>query len=184
MSELSFEQMLEDSLKLKVSARGRNDSTAREIYETVYNDVMKDVQENLSQMKPQLIQEVVDSAAQKVIDKYEQRFKQLEQKISKMERSLQSGNLSNNTKVNTNNSNGNVSNKAAKIDVSRINDGFKFDGWIYYPNENMGNFLYKVREDGSENTQLTNYSVIGLFSVSNGYLNFSDADYEGRKIKI
>ena len=92
--------------------------------------------------------------------------------------------LSNNTKANTNNSSGNVSNKAARIDVSRIYDGFKFDGWIYYPNENMGDFLYKVREDGSENTQLTNYSVIGLFKVSDGYLIFSDADYNDRKIKL
>lgn len=182
MSELTFEQMLEDSFK--ESARGRNASTAREIYETVYNDVMKEVQENLSQMKPQLIHEIVDSAAQKVIDKYEQRFKQLEQKISRMERNLQSGDLSDNIRANTNNSNGNVSNKASRIDVSQIYNGFKFDGWIYYLNENMGDFLYKVREDGSENTQLTNYSVIGLFKVSDGYLNFSDADYKDRKIKL
>jgi len=182
MSELTFEQMLEESGK--ESARGRNDSTTREIYETVYNDVMKEVQENLSQMKPQLIQEVVDSAAKKVIDKYEQRFKQLEQKISNMERNFQGGDLSNNTKASTNKFNGNTSNKAAKIDVSRIYNGFMFDGWIYYPNKNMGDFLYKVREDGSENTQLTNYSVIGLFKVSDGYLNFSDADYKNRKIKL
>lgn len=178
MSELTFEQMLEESVK--ESARGRNDSTTREIYETVYNDVMKEVQENLSQMKPQLIQEVVDSAAKKVIDKYEQRFKQLEQKISNMERNFQGGDL----KASTNKFNGNTSIKAARIDVSRIHNGFMFDGWIYYRNKNMGNFLYKVREDGSENTQLTNYSVIGCFKVSDGYLNFSDADCKNRKIKL
>lgn len=182
MSELTFEQMLENSLK--ESPRGRSDSTTRGIYETVYNDVMKEVQENLSQMKPQLIQEVVDSAVHKVIDKYEQRFEQLEQKILKMERNLQSGALSNNVKVNINNSNRKVSKKTARINVSRIYGGFKFDGWIYYPNEDMGDFLYKVREDGSENTQLTNYSVSGHFKVSDGYLYFCDKNLKDRKIKL
>lgn len=36
MSELTFEQMLEESFK--ESARGANDSTARKIYETVYDE--------------------------------------------------------------------------------------------------------------------------------------------------
>ena len=40
-----------------------------------------------------------------------------------------------------------------------VDYGFKFNGWVYYANEDMGNFLYKVRIDGTDNQQLTDYSV-------------------------
>lgn len=42
MSELTFEQMLEESSK--EPTRSRNDSAIRWIYEMVYKDVMKEVQ--------------------------------------------------------------------------------------------------------------------------------------------
>lgn len=157
----------------------RESSLAKEIYDTVYRNVMKEVQESLSQMKPQLVREVADEAAQQVIGRYEQRIQRLEQRVQQLEQEKNSG-----APKDRNASAGNAPKKTVRVDVSRIWDGFRFGGWIYYPNKNMGDFLYKVREDGSENTQLTDYSVVSNFSISDGYLCFWDTDLRDRKIKI
>lgn len=37
--------------------------------------------------------------------------------------------------------------------------GFRYGGWIYYSNERNGKFLYKIRENGTDNRQLTDYTV-------------------------
>lgn len=61
-------------------------------------------------------------------------------------------------------------------------DGFHYDGWIYYVNKQNGNFLYKVKENRTDNRQLTDYTVDvdpDDFSVRNG-----DVYIDGYKIKI
>ena len=61
----------------------------------------------------------------------------------------------------------------------------KYKGWIYYPNKRQGNFLYKVREDGTENTQLTDYSIFSNhFTVKDGYLYFHTDSFNTSKIKL
>ena len=64
--------------------------------------------------------------------------------------------------------------------------GFEYDGWVYYPNEKMGNFLYRVSLDGRYREQLTGYSVIDpeLWSVREGKLFFTSAEGKQRSIEI
>lgn len=190
MAELTFEQMLEAAVKNFVKDSNGSDDTGPEdvyddIYDDIYDDVMREVWENLSRMKPKLIQEVSEKAAQEVADKYEQKINQLEQRIAEMEKLLSEGERGNKTIGNVRRSVENISKSTARIDVSKIcGPTFRFAGWIYYTNKKMGDFLYKVREDGSGNTQLTDYSVAGHFSVSQGYLHFWDTNLEDKKIKL
>lgn len=63
-------------------------------------------------------------------------------------------------------------------------DGFHYDGWIYYTNKKNGKFLYKIRENGKDNRQLTDYTVDVYdtdFYVRNGDVHI---DTYGYKIKI
>lgn len=192
MSEQTLGQMPEDSVK--GSAKRRNDPVPEELYEKIYNDVMSEVQKNLSQMKPQLVREIADMAAQKVAEAYEKKIHILEQKVSLLMSQMKSlqkpikpltpPSPTPSVSVAPPSALSPTSEKKDRIDVSRIYGGFRFDGWIYYANRDMGDFLYKVREDGSENTQLTDYSVMSRFSIANGYLSFRDADYNDRKIKL
>lgn len=39
-------------------------------------------------------------------------------------------------------------------------------GWIFYIDEDDGNFLYMIRQDGTGNKLLTNYSVEFIMSLS------------------
>lgn len=74
-----------------------------------------------------------------------------------------------------------------KIDMSKfdVESGFQFNGWVYYANEEMGDFLYKVRTDGTDNQQLTDYSVSGYgFKVENGRLYFEDKHWKSRTINL
>lgn len=71
------------------------------------------------------------------------------------------------------------------MDSFEIRNGFRYNGWIYYSNPEQANFLYRVREDGSGNTQLTNYSVLSVgFRVVRGTLYFSDAKYHEHSIRV
>ena len=55
-------------------------------------------------------------------------------------------------------------------------------GWLYYVNLERKDFLYRVREDGTENQQITNFSVnrycIRHVRLEDGYLCFSDGQRE------
>lgn len=64
--------------------------------------------------------------------------------------------------------------------------GFKYDGWVYYPNEEMGNFLYRVSSDGRYREQLTDYSVIDplTWCIKNEKLFFWASGFEQRTISI
>ena len=66
-------------------------------------------------------------------------------------------------------------------------DGFHYNGWIYYINEQNGRFLYKIRENGTDNRRLTDYTVdatYSQFSVRNGYIYVEDYDFNLIKIKL
>lgn len=59
------------------------------------------------------------------------------------------------------------------VDEVRIPDGYKCKGWIFYSNEDDCNCLYKIREDGTCNTKLTDYSVDScymMWSYDSGYI--------------
>lgn len=51
--------------------------------------------------------------------------------------------------------------------------GYKCKGWIFYSNKDDCNCLYKIKEDGTCNTKLTDYSVDSyypLWSYDSGYI--------------
>lgn len=74
-----------------------------------------------------------------------------------------------------------------KIELDRIKGyAYEYDGWLYYANEKMGEFLYRVRTDGTGNEQLTDYSVrmMSVSKIKNGKLYFCDKDFNEHSIKI
>lgn len=146
--------------------------------DSVQEVVMSIVRQNLLQTKPQIITEIENELIRKLEKTYSSRISSLESRIAKLEQQISDQGIEwgldgIKKKITTH-----------KIDVSRIYGGFKYNGWIYYPNEEMGDFLYKVREDGSQNTQLTDYSIRSYFSINNGYLYFRDNKWNDRKIKL
>lgn len=58
------------------------------------------------------------------------------------------------------------------IDEVKLPYGYKCKGWIFYPNKDDCNCLYKIKEDGTCNTKLTDYSVYGtsMWSYDSGYI--------------
>ena len=60
------------------------------------------------------------------------------------------------------------------MDDYSVRIGLHYNGWIYYANPLMGKCLYRVRENGTDNTQLTDYSVTGVFKVKSGKLILID----------
>ena len=66
-----------------------------------------------------------------------------------------------------------------------IKIGLRYNGWIYYANPLMGDSLYKVRENGTDNTQLTDSSVLSYsFKVKNGKLVFQDFESHQHEISL
>lgn len=156
-----------------------NSKDIREICDSVQESVMNIVRQNLSQTKPQIVSEIKNELIRELEKTYSSRISSLESRIAKLEQQIFNQGIEQvqddgiKKKITTH-----------KIDVSRIYNGFKYNGWIYYPNKEMGDFLYKVREDGSQNTQLTDYSIRSHFSINNGYLCFWDNNLKDRKIKL
>lgn len=151
-------------------------SDMREICDAVRDSVMENVSQNLKKLEPQIVAEIEEKVKLSLENQYNDRISQLESKVRMLEGKLSStdngDSMKNNSSVN-------------RIDVSKIYHYFEFNGWIYYSNRKMGDFLYRVREDGTDNTQLTDYSVfLGSCKVSNGYLHFADCDFNDRKIKL
>ena len=160
--------------------------TIKEISDTVSKNVLKEVRENLSQMKPQIVQEIAENVYAREHYRYnstnhgnpdhsdslERKFKELETRIEKIENSGEKDTYSDD-------------NSKEKVPMF----GFKYDGWVYYRNQDMGNCLYKIKTDGTCKTRLTDYSISDIcdsddMHVSEGYLYFQDADYNECKIKI
>lgn len=156
--------------------------TIQEIYDKVFKDVMDEVRQNLSQMKPQLMQMIANDVIQEQSNLYAEKIHMLETHIIELEKKLKNSTPQIAQRVSENS----IS-KPSKIDVSKISSfsSFKYNGWIFYPNEEMGDFLFKVREDGSCNTQLTDYSVAPFpFKISNNCLHFTDSNFRDRQINF
>lgn len=58
------------------------------------------------------------------------------------------------------------------IDEVELPAGYKCKGWIFYPNKDDCNCLYKIKADGTCNTKLTDYSVHcpSIWSYDSGYV--------------
>lgn len=75
-----------------------------------------------------------------------------------------------------------------KVDIDSLDrwDTFEYNGWYYYSNKKMGNFLYRVRTDGTGNERLTDYSVgpMDFAYVEGGRLHFVDSSLKSRNIEL
>ncbi len=175
-------------------------SDAKEIYEAVLGEIKQELARLVPQYKESIIEvarcqyvENVEEAKQQIqiqLNELKQQNEKLENKITNLKKRMQE--LERSTKNNlgetrevlgrTDKSENAVKDK---INMSRIRNGYKFNGWIYYANDEMGDFLYKVRSDGTENQQLTDYSVWGTgMSVRNGKLYYEDRSFKEHSIDL
>lgn len=171
-------------------------SDAREVYEAVLDEVNKELVKLTVQYEEKIVGAVVKKLnADKIIEtiaQYERRINELEQRnesLEKMILEIQSQVSKSPASTSSNVQKAYARSKNDKrIDMSRfdIEEGYKYDGWIYYANEEMGDFLYRVRTDGTDNQQLTDYSVTIFppFRINNGELFFYDANFNEHSIII
>lgn len=176
-------------------------SDAREIYEAVLGKVKEDLPTMISKYEEKIVRVVLQECDKKIKNieqQYARKLKevqdknsQLEKRISRLEQKISELKKENAYKTDSKavtKSTKTVNSSNSKIDMSKDcikYGGYKFDGWVYYANDEMGDFLYKVRVNGTENQQLTDYSVsTAFFRVKNGKLYFKDKDYKEHCIEI
>ena len=171
------------------------ENDAREIYESVLDAVKKELEGLIPQYEEKVIENVVGrlnaDRNMYVIEQYDGKINELEQKNKSLEKQISEiqsllFQIPRETDCNVQKKNTDLAGND-RINVEREDikyGGYKYNGWIYYANKEMGNFLYKVRVDGIDNQQLTDYSVVGLFKIKNGKLYFSDASYNEHSIEI
>lgn len=167
------------------------DNDAREIYEAVLGEVKKD----LLKIAPQYEERILLSVEQKVMGQ----LSELVRKNEELEGQLNT--LKAQISISENEMDkiaGETTNTAltfeAFAEADRVIDmlqyyrmsGFEFNGWIYYANASMGNFMYKIRTNGKDAQQVTDYSVGSMHNakVKNGKLFFEDCDYREHSIDL
>lgn len=171
------------------------ENDAREIYEEVLDAVKKELEELIPQYEEKVIENVVGRLNSDentyVIEQYDRKINELEQKNKLLEKQISEiqsrlFQIPKEIGCNVQKKNTDLA-RNDRIDVKRrdIRHGYKYNGWIFYINEEMGDFLYKVRVDGTDNQQLTDYSVVNLpFNIKNSKLYFNDASFKEHSIEI
>lgn len=165
-------------------------SDANEIYQAVLEQCSNQIEAIKSEYGNQLVKIVMEQISMQ----YESRIANLEnsnaelsKKIAIMEQqSKKQQTETRHTPVSSTNSTTNPKEKIS-IDYSIKSSAFEFNGWLYYANEKMGYFLYKVKTDGSCNQQLTDYSVsyyMRSSKVKNGKLIFKDSEAREHSIDL
>lgn len=164
---------------------------AREIYEAVLGEIKNELNMLVPEYEEKIAMAIIKRLESLISDKateYDRRINELEQKNRSLEKQISEVQSRLSRTPDTTRSmlqkdySGSISNERLR---ECIQDGYQFAGWIYYANEEMGDFLYRVRTDGTGNQQLTDYSVWpDTFSIRNGKLHFMDASFEDRSIDI
>ena len=165
------------SKNIAAEHRKLTDEEQLSISNVVYEKVMSELKNNINQTFPQIIQSITDEVTQK----FQEEINRLKQRINDLK--------SRNANLSAQSVSIVSKNKKTVLSEDEMDDidfyGFHFNGWIYYKNERQGNFLYKVREDGTENIQLTDYSIYSNhFTVKDGYLYFNTDAFNTSKIKL
>jgi len=138
----------------------------------VFERVMAELQKNINQMLPGIIENIKNE----IKNEYQNKLNALTTRIDKLENSLAKPAATSVTPSVP---------SSAILQKSYVRNGFKYGDWIFYNNEDNANFLYKVKKDGSQNTQLTNYSILeNLISIRDGYLYVLDSIGNERQIKL
>ena len=117
-------------------------------------------------------------------DKYEARIRQMEKQVQELKKAMDKGPEPEDAAFMPSQRVGKSKpNEFPGLDNIKVRVGLHYGGWIFYQNPLMADHLYMVREDGTENTQLSDCPVL-LPEVKHGYLCFRDYDYKDHKIKI
>ena len=138
-----------------------------DICNDVYERVIAEFKEKINQMLP----EIIDNIKNEIKSEYQNNLNALNVRIDKLEKSVATS----------------VKPPTVLSDILKrqdVNNGFRYGDWIFYINKDNADFLYKVKKDGSQNIQLTDFSVAGFFNIKNGYLHFRDAFLGDKKIKL
>ena len=133
------------------------------------------IEKMLSQIREDIEQEIMNRCQQEM-DKLSARIDELAELIAK-------GNKPTNVSSTPFTPSPNTLSQEKMCNIS-LNCSFKYGEWIFYVNEDNGDFLYKVKKDGTQNTQLTDYSIEVFFKIKDGYLYFDDSEGKQRKIKL
>lgn len=176
--------------------------------ERITRRILKEVRRNLTEMKPGLMEELEGRAVQNIqveLNALTNRLNSLENTVSQLQDEVRKAQTETVLKNRSSESrpcapqgtggsqetvNGTltpfVPNDFPGLDDYEVRSGFKFNGWIYYQNPLMGNFLYGVRSNGTENTQLTDYSVkpMGFAKIRGNSLVFQDASFHEHEIPL
>ena len=165
------------SKNIAAEHRKLTDEEQLSISNVVYEKVMFELKNNINQMLPQIVQSITDEVTQK----FQEEINRLKQRINDLE--SRNANLSAQSVSIVSKNKKTVLSEDEMYHIDFL--GFHVNGWIYYQNERQGNFLYKVREDGTENIQLTDYSIYSNhFTVKDGYLYFHTDSFNTSKIKL
>ena len=139
-----------------------------DICNDVYERVIAEFKEKINQMLP----EIIENIKNEIKSEYQNKLNALTARIDKLENSSAKTAATSVT-------------SSAILQKSYVRNGFKYGDWIFYRNEDNGNFLYKVKKDGSQNTKLTDYSIFeNIISIRDGYLCVLDSICNERQIKL
>lgn len=129
----------------------------REIVQTVTQNVMTEIVNKLNSMKPGIEQEIAEAV-----------YSAIDSRLSKLENSLNNiqSRLTALEKKQPRNSGYAASSNGDLLNRIKRWSHKKYRGWIFYVNRDDGDFLYMIKEDGSDNKQLTNESVASIASLS------------------
>ena len=180
-----------------------------DICNDVYERVIAEFKEKINQMLP----EIIDNIKNEIKSEYQNNLNALNVRIDKLEKSVATSvkpptvlsdilKRQNEIKSEYQNNLNALNVRIDKLEKSvatsvkpptvlsdilkrqDVNNGFRYGDWIFYINKDNADFLYKVKKDGSQNIQLTDFSVAGFFNIKNGYLHFRDAFLGDKKIKL
>lgn len=191
----------------------QNNIDYREIVQTVTQQVTANIVRQLGDMKPDVEVEIADAVFKTVDSLIQPKIQSLETSIANLQNQLSKNDTSSlqrqlndlQTRISnlerqnasSGNNNSSYSNPVTPVSSSNNQDLLdkiqfwqhkNYNGWIIYVNENQADFLFKIREDGSQNTQLTNFSVMLIRGIKSGMfsstLEIVDTNHQRHTINI
>lgn len=155
----------------------------------VVEEVMQIINKKLHDIEPYILEQIEKTVELRVTERFQQEIYRLQKRIESLEQLQHNSQKKRREIENTESSlTNNISHNRTVEEESTLSDylmhcdciynkGLHHNGWIYYVNNtgkgNQG-CVYKVREDGTQNTQLTTYKINynPYFEVKDEYLYF------------
>ncbi len=150
-----------------------------ESVQEVVKQCVEIVQDEINMKIPKIIYNIIEEAninTKKQISIATKDFENLIRKIVKEE--LNNINHQSNSYYN---------NKITSKEIERLKRKYgsmTADGWVMYINEDEGERLYKIRLDGTENTQLTTGKIWTVDNVENGWIYYTDVNHQKKKVRL